>query len=271
MALAGSDRWRLLIDPPAAGARNMACDEALLDSLASGAGRPALRLYEWAPACLSIGALQPGAQVSWDQCARQNVEVVRRPTGGGAVLHVPGYELTYAVVAPAGHPLVSGDIRTSYRKISAVLRAGLELLGLQLDEPVPSKATRSAACFAASAAYELTAGGRKLAGSAQLRRGGALLQQGSILIKSHAELLAPLLCDRPDLAGRATSLAELLQRPVTQREVAQSLLDAFEQAGARFASRNDWSDGETRRIAELEIKHRSKGWVRDRQWPAPCG
>src|SRR5438270_12358260 len=93
-----SDAWRLLLDTSAAGAWNMAVDEVLLDGVAAGATPPTLRFYQWAPPCLSLGYFQPFDVVNLEGCRRLGVEVVRRPTGGRAILH--DRELTYSVALP---------------------------------------------------------------------------------------------------------------------------------------------------------------------------
>ena len=97
------DTWRLLIDQPADGATNMARDQALLSSCVDGAARPTLRLYRWHPACLSLGRFQRADVIDRAACARAGVAIVRRPSGGRALLH--DAELTYAIIARADHPL----------------------------------------------------------------------------------------------------------------------------------------------------------------------
>ena len=94
-----SEAWRLLLDPPAAGAWNMAVDEVLLNGTAAGISRPTLRFYQWMPPCLSLGYFQDFSVVNLDGCRALGVEVVRRPTGGRAILH--DRELTYSVALPA--------------------------------------------------------------------------------------------------------------------------------------------------------------------------
>src|SRR5437870_580846 len=99
--------WRLLVDEALPGAVNMAIDEALLDSVARG-GPPAIRFYTWRPATLSLGVNQPVGEVDREACTRLGFDVVRRPTGGRAVLHQ--HELTYSLAAPENDPLVSGGV-----------------------------------------------------------------------------------------------------------------------------------------------------------------
>src|SRR5262245_26744014 len=127
-----TETWRLLIDDFADSATNMARDEALAAVHASGVPSPTLRLYRWRPACLSLGRFQRSAAIDRAACARAGVEIVRRPSGGRALLHDD--ELTYAVIARADHPLVAGgSVVDSYRRISAALLAGLRRLGVQAE------------------------------------------------------------------------------------------------------------------------------------------
>ena len=203
--------WRLLLDFDRPGAWHMAVDEALQTCLVPGRDRPVLRLYSWAPACLSLGYAQPVADVDLAACARASLDLVRRPSGGRAVLH--DRELTYAVVAPIDDPTVGGTIAQSYRAIAHGLLAGLHALGVAavLAPGSPAgdlAARRSGACFAAATRHELTWQGRKLAGSAQVRRGGVLLQHGSLLLDRGRVGLADLL-HSADTAG-TTALADHL-------------------------------------------------------------
>src|SRR6266487_245054 len=118
------ETWRLIIDKPCDGATNMARDEAIAALHATGATPPTLRLYQWQPACLSLGRFQRSREVDREACARQEITIVRRPSGGRALLH--DHELTYAIVAQATHSLFGGEsILASYRQISLALRDGL--------------------------------------------------------------------------------------------------------------------------------------------------
>jgi lipoate-protein ligase A len=127
-----TETWRLLIDDFADGAANMARDEAIAAVHASGATPPMLRLYRWRPACLSLGRFQRSAAIDRAACARADIQVVRRPSGGRALLHDD--ELTYAVIARTDHPLISGgSVVDSYRQISAALLAGLRQLGVAAE------------------------------------------------------------------------------------------------------------------------------------------
>ena len=193
----------------------MAVDDALLTLCGAGESMPTLRLFGFRPACLSLGRSQPAGQVR----RPPGLDLVRRPTGGGAVVHRG--DICYSIVLPVNHPLAAGGIPESYQRLARGLAAGLEALGLppltaSAGSPPPQ---RGGWCFAAAAPYELTLAGRKLVGSAQARRGGALLQQGSIR-------LAP----EPAEAAAATSLQEALGRAVAWDELSEALVPGFARA-----------------------------------------
>jgi lipoate-protein ligase A len=195
------ERLRVVIAPrPATGWWNMAVDEVLLAG-AREAAAPTLRLYAWSGPWLSLGYAQPFGEGALRACRSAGVRVVRRITGGRAVLH--GADLTYSISAPeaALPPTLEG----SYRLVSEALLAALRELGIDAAPAPRAAATRDFDCFAAAATDEICAGGRKLVGSAQRRAGGAVLQHGSIR-------LAPDPAQAAHAAGLgkgATSLLEL--------------------------------------------------------------
>ncbi|HEU5013295.1 MAG TPA: lipoate--protein ligase family protein [Roseiflexaceae bacterium] len=226
------ENWRLLIDAPADGAMNMARDEALLHAHAAGMTPPTIRLYQWQPACLSLGRFQRSGDVDWEACARGGVDVVRRLSGGRALLHAD--ELTYAVIARTDHPLFAGrgSILHSYHDISLALLHGLQRLGVAAElAPAARRRAVSMACFDTPAAFELTVGGRKLVGSAQARREGVLLQHGALPFSPHAARLQSLLtCAIPDLNTTMMTLDEALERPANAATVADALVAGFQAA-----------------------------------------
>jgi lipoate-protein ligase A len=231
----------------------MALDEALLESVIAG-GAPVVRFYTWRPATLSLGVNQPFGEIDAEECARRGFVLVRRLTGGRAVLHQ--HELTYSVIAPENDSRVSGGVIESYRKISAGLVEGLRAMGADVSLAEPSKAmfralaesrrrtelnetieSNGAVCFDTASAYELTARGRKLVGSAQARRGGAILQHGSILLEVDWDAWVNVFSYASEagrerayakLPARMTSLSHELGRPVTARELQAALVPAFE-------------------------------------------
>src|SRR6202162_4119500 len=195
--------WRLLLDPPASGAWNMAVDEVLLDGVANGSAPPTVRFYEWAPPCLSLGYFQAFEVVDVDGCRRLGVDVVRRPTGGRAILH--DRELTYRVALPLRLLGDDGGVLPSYHRLSLALECGLKRLGVPVvlapEAAAQASPDHGPVCFDQPAAHEILLDGRKLVGSAQVRRATAILQHGSILIEPRIERL--LACLRlPDGPAR---------------------------------------------------------------------
>jgi lipoate-protein ligase A len=190
-----SDTWRLLVDAPAGGPWNMAVDEVLLDGVAAGGTRPTLRFYQWTPSCLSLGYFQPYDVVDLDGCAALGVEVVRRPTGGRAILH--DRELTYSVTLPASVLGHDGGVLPSYYRLSLALQDGLRRLGVPVtlapEATASGPTVHGPVCFDRPSAHEILLEGRKLVGSAQMRRGGGILQHGSILIEPRIDKLTACL------------------------------------------------------------------------------
>jgi lipoate-protein ligase A len=261
------ETWRLLIDEPADGATNMARDEALLVAHAAGMAPPTIRLYQWRPACLSLGRFQRSADVDWAACMRAGVEVVRRPSGGRALLHAD--ELTYAVIARADHPLFAGraSIMHSYHDISMALLHGLQRLGVAAElAPAGRRRGVSAACFDTPAAFELTIAGRKLVGSAQARREGALLQHGALPFSPHAARLGALLaCPIPDLTASMVTLDEALGRRTNAQEVAAALVAGFEAAWNIALEPGALSPDEHALVHELRAaRYTAAAWTRAR-------
>jgi lipoate-protein ligase A len=230
--------WRLLSSPPADGATNMAIDEAIVRAVAAGRVWPTLRLYAWTPPCLSLGRAQAGDEVDRAACARDGVHVVRRPTGGRAILHTD--ELTYSVVAPPHEPRLAGDLLTSYHRLSQALLAALAHLGATLQTRDTGHATRitqhgtrdtNPVCFETPSHYELVAGdGRKLVGSAQMRVHGAVLQHGTLPLVGDMARICHYLADPPDPArvrARAVALEGVLGRPVGWEQAAEAMVAGF--------------------------------------------
>jgi lipoate-protein ligase A len=229
--------WRLLLAFDQPGAWHMATDDALHAAFVPGRDRPILRLYSWAPACLSLGYGQPSTDVDLAACRQAGIDLVRRPTGGRAVLH--DHELTYAVIAATDDPIVGGSIAQSYRAIAAGLLAGLRALGVDAVLAAGSPggdlaARRSGACFAVATRHEIVWRGHKLAGSAQLRRGGVLLQHGSLLLAHGQTALAALLRATPaatrladHLAAASATVADALGQAPTPATAARLVAPAF--------------------------------------------
>lgn len=268
-------QWRLLRTAPGKGAWNMAVDEAM--SLLVGEGRApfTLRLYRWRPPCLSLGYFQEIGRVDLEACARRGVDVVRRPTGGKAILH--DGELTYSLVVAEGEPQVAGSVVESYCKISAGLIAGLRRLGVLVElgpaQPNPSSSGGGSLCFETPSDHELVAVGRKIVGSAQMRRNGVILQHGSIPLDFAAARLLELF-NYPDqervslqeiLRQRATSLNEILGRPVGVAEVEAALVVGFQEALGVNLFPGDLQPNELKLADELiQRRYSTRDWLHRR-------
>jgi len=195
----------------------MALDEALLEAVRAGQSPPTLRFYGWSPACLSLGAFQPVQAVDAAACRELGIDLVRRPTGGGAVLH--DQEVTYSVVLP---PAVAGRRpRETYLRISLALLRGLDRLGVRAGFAPAGSHRKSAgpSCFARASDFEVLVDGRKVVGSAQVWRSGSLLQHGAVLLEADRALWARLM-GQSDAADGLVGLRELAPGIVPERVVA---------------------------------------------------
>jgi lipoate-protein ligase A len=259
--------WRLIRSGPADGATNMAVDEAILHAVAAGRVPPTLRLYAWEPGCLSLGRAQPADDVDWQALAAAGLDIVRRPTGGKAILHVD--ELTYSVVAPETEPRVRGGIVESYRRLSAGLVRGLQRLGvtgLVADQRAENRHLEGAVCFEVPSDYEITAGGRKLAGSAQMRARSAVLQHGTVPLHGDITRICPLLTAHPDpgrVHARATTVEEALGRAATWHEVADAMVAGFAEALKLRLEPGTLTDEERAGVKRLRAeKYATREWTK---------
>ena len=234
--------WRLIIEPePRSGAANMALDQAIALACAAGESPPTLRFYRWQPPAVSLGRHQPVADIDQAAVARHGYEIVRRTTGGRAILHMD--ELTYSVAAAATEPRVAGGVMDAYLRLSNALVAGLQKVGVAADKAgadVRAGPDVSAACFEVPSAYEITVQGRKLMGSAQSRRAKYVLQHGSLPLHGDITRLIDVLVLedalrerlRRQLADHACTLATALgvaddAPEVAFASVAQAMMQGF--------------------------------------------
>jgi len=240
----GGDAWRLLLDPAGSAAWNMSVDEALL--LHSGDGGPTLRFYAWEQPSVSLGYRQEIP--AWlPRCGELGVEVVRRASGGGTVLHAG--DLTYCVTVPAGCPDLPDGLEASYGWIRDVLLGGLSELGLEVaSSPGAAGGDRSPLCFEASTGTEIELATAKLVGSAQRRTPWGFLQHGSLRLADDSEL-------HRTLFGSSPPLPLLSTRPSAD-EVIGALTRAFERALGRTPRPTRLSDAEDR---ESQLRQQRRG------------
>lgn len=264
--------WRLIITPSAHGAWNMAVDEAMLEHVERGEVLPTLRLYAWIPPCLSLGRAQPFTDVDMPRLQAHGWEVVRRMTGGRAILHTD--ELTYSVTGPADEPNLAGTVLESYNRLASALLAAVQDLSLPV-EMKEGKAENTEApnpvCFEVPSTYEITVVGKKLIGSAQARRKEGVLQHGSLPLTGDLTRICQALVF-PDEAAREKAMQRLLERATTVesvlgREVAwetavQAFVQAFEAQLGLNLEVGELSQAESSRAEELvREKYAHPSWT----------
>ncbi|MFQ3534477.1 MAG: lipoate--protein ligase family protein [Aggregatilineales bacterium] len=233
--------WRLITDPPGEGCINMARDEAILQAVARGEQPPTLRLYAWRVPTLSLGYAQPSADIDLARLRARGWDLVRRPSGGRAILHAD--EITYSVSLPESHPLAQGSVTESYRRLSAALIMALRWLApdmpIEADQRHERAAASNAICFEVPSDYEITAYGKKLIGSAQVRKYGGVLQHGALPLSGDvADICEALIFDDETARGnakqrvrrRALTLSEAVGAPIAWPKAAEALREGFSRA-----------------------------------------
>ena len=215
------------------GEENMARDRQLVDELVAGERPATLRFYAWQPACISLGLGQKPDILDLDAVRAAGLDVVRRPTGGQALLHDD--ELTYSVVASQADPVVGGTLMQTYHAITNAFLSGLAALGIAGEgadcKPRPAAGV-APVCFASASAEEILVGGRKLLASAQWRTRGAFLQHGSLLLTDRQHELPGFMRDDAARALRpmSVSLAELLPEVPPRERLIEVISAGFRQA-----------------------------------------
>jgi len=274
-----TDTWRVLNTPPARGAWNMAVDEAILEHIGRGESLPTLRLYAWDPPCLSLGQAQPFADADIARLEERGWDVVRRPTGGRAILHTD--EITYSIIAPADEPRVAGSILESYNRVSIALLQAVEALGLPArtrplsvevkEDSDPKHDALNPVCFEVPSAYEITVNGKKLIGSAQARRKEGVLQHGSLPLTGNLARITDALTF-PDDSARSDAAARLLSRATTVQaalghevlwnDAAQAFVWAFEaKLGLRLEAGELSASEQSRADALVHEKYNHPDWT----------
>jgi lipoyl(octanoyl) transferase len=235
-----SSTWRVVKTPPAPGAWNMAVDEAILAAIGRQDVPPTLRLFAWNPVCLSLGYAQPFSDVDDERLAQKGWDVVRRVTGGRAILHTD--ELTYSVIGPHGEPRLAGSVLESYQRLSQALLAALNTMALPAqalpkNQNPSEKKQPEPVCFEVPSNYEITVSGKKLIGSAQARKNVGILQHGTLPLAGNLARITEALhfkdADQRNQAGlrlldRATTVEAVLQQSISWERAAEAFISAFE-------------------------------------------
>ncbi|MBA2688472.1 MAG: hypothetical protein H0U64_10260 [Gemmatimonadaceae bacterium] len=244
-------RWRLLFVPSRDGAENMARDVALQDH-SRKTGECVLSVYTWIRPTLSFGRNQTAKGLyDLERIASEKLDVVRRPTGGRAILH--HREFTYSVT---GIDAFAPTLPAAYDRVNALLLLGMNNLGVSVAVASPTHSAPKpdqSPCFAEPVKGELVVAGRKLVGSAQYRENGAFLQHGSILVENDQHLLRAMSLDgSPEEFSAPATLTELVSEPITASQMANVLFDAVRTLEDQDASPMDESDIRTEALAHRE-------------------
>lgn len=256
---------------------NMAMDEALLNFVSRGEIDPVIRFYTWNPATLSIGYFQRlKKEIDIEKVKEKGYGLVRRQTGGRGVLH--DKELTYSVIVPESHPKMPTTVTEAYRVISQGLLEGFKNLGFETYFAVPRskeereklKQPRSSVCFDAPSWYELVVEGRKIAGSAQTRQKGVILQHGSILQDIDVDELFDLFIFKHDrlknkmkeaFVDKAVAINDISEKHITLNEMEDAFKEGFKEGLQIEFKPLILTDEQMNEVKELEEKFRSDEWT----------
>lgn len=238
------ETWRFIDSGNCSPGFNMALDEALLEWHSKGLIPPTIRFYGWDPATLSVGYFQKvEKEIDMEAVKKYGLGFVRRPTGGRGVLH--DQELTYSVIVSEDHPKMPNTVTEAYRVISEGVLEGFKALGLDAYFAVPRteeekeglKNPRSAVCFDAPSWYELVVEGRKVAGSAQTRQKGVILQHGAILLDLDEDKLFDLFKYpnervrermQKNFKNKAVAINAIREQPASLEEAKKAFYIGFE-------------------------------------------
>lgn len=256
---------------------NMAMDEALLNFVSRGEIDPVIRFYTWNPATLSIGYFQRlQKEIDIDKVKEKGYGLVRRQTGGRGVLH--DKELTYSVIVPESHPNMPSTVTEAYKIISQGLLEGFKNLGFETYFAIPRskeerdklKQPRSSVCFDAPSWYELVVEGRKIAGSAQTRQKGVILQHGSILqdididdlfdmFKFKNERLKAKM--KENFVQKAVAINDISNQHITLNEMENAFEAGFKKGLNIDFKPLELTEKQLEAVQELEDKYRSEAWM----------
>jgi len=285
--------WRLIREEVVSGASSFAHDE-IAARTAAEEGLGTIRVYQWLPACLSLGYRQDPDTVDWEFCESNGIDVVRRPTGGGGIYHDTHGDIAYSIVAPAD--AVPGDLEETYELFCQPLLDAFGQLGVPAafaDEPAETLYGPSCYLRAIDPAHDIVLGGRKLAGNAQYRTRDAVVQHGSISFELEPERHLACFADPSvDADAFRERVAELGASANTERDTPidsghVDMLDSLnlerdravrviedglgEWCGAIEGDewvKDEWTDAEREAARELaDAKYRSEAWTRDREDP----
>ncbi|MGW7925669.1 lipoate--protein ligase family protein [Staphylococcus xylosus] len=255
---------------------NMAMDEALLNFVSRGEIDPVIRFYTWDPATLSVGYFQRlTKEIDIEKVNAKGYGLVRRQTGGRGVLH--DKELTYSVIVPESHPEMPSTVTEAYRVISEGLLEGFKYLGFDASFAIPKskeertnlKQPRSAVCFDAPSWYELVVEGRKIAGSAQVRQKGVILQHGSLLQDVDVDDLFDMFIFKNDrlkdkmkqaFVEKAVAINDISDRHISIEEMEEAFEIGFKKGLNIDFMPLELNEKQQNEINELIDKYKSDEW-----------
>lgn len=256
---------------------NMAMDELLMNKVRDGEISAALRFYEWEQPALSLGYFQKiHKEIDLDKVNDYGYQMVRRQTGGRGVLH--DRELAYSVVLPESYEGMPGTVTESYRVLSNGLLEGFRALGLRAEFSIPGndeekdnlKKVRSSVCFDTPSWYELVVEGRKIAGSAQTRKDGVIMQHGSILLDVDADQLFDMfkysnerLKNKQKSAFRekAVAINDISDQHFTAKDLYSAFHDGFKKGLSIETEAYELTDDDNKSLEALINKYQSKEWT----------
>ena len=250
--------WWMVDSGEESGLYNMSFDEFLAKNVKK---RPILRFFQWKPYCLSLGYNQKNEIFEYGRLKENDIDIVKRPTGGRAVLHAD--EVTYSVIISDSHPLFYLGITELYKAISYALQKGLKYLGInafiEKNKIGFGKLEKlSPYCFSSIARYEIKYNGKKIIGSAQRRYKNSVLQHGSIPLTDYYINLTEFISDnfkkekiKSILKSKSCSISTLLNKDVSYKEVVNNIKKGFEDTFNIVFQRKDISASQKTSIEKL--------------------
>ena len=266
--------WRFLNTGARDCYQNMAIDEVLAIKSIPHDKRSVFRVYRWQPYAISLGYNQNPNDLNLEKCKRDKIDIVRRPTGGRAVLHAE--EITYSIIIPKESDFFSPDVLTTYNRINRGILTGLHLIGVkaELIERLPEEEEKSSVykhkipCFSKSAKYEIAYQGKKLVGSAQRRYGNSILQHGSILVGTFhlnlADYIKALKGTRVEkfrqaLAEKTISISQILSTKINYEKIAWAIKTGFQQCFDIYFFEGQLTPQENAEVLKLVKKYQKLG------------
>jgi len=271
------DTWRFLNTGARDGYQNMAIDEVLATKSVPHDKRSVFRVYQWQPYAISLGYNQNPEDLNLEKCKQDKIDVVRRPTGGRAVLHAE--EVTYSIIISKESDFFSSDVLTTYNLINKGILKGLQLIGVkaELVERYLSDTEKSSSykdkipCFSKSAKFEIAYEGKKLVGSAQRRYENSILQHGSILVGTFhlrlADYIAALKDTRVEkfreaLAEKTVSISQILSKQINYEKIAWAIKTGFQQCFEIYFFEGQLTPQENSEVQKVVKKYQKLGGIK---------